>query len=470
MENNVSRSGAISDIESYFDDGAFRADLARRVAIRTESPIPERRPELYRYLTEEMSPYLKDMGFTSEVFDNPREDGGPFLVARHHESDGLPTVMTYGHGDVVRGYDDQWRDGLNPWLITEEGERWYGRGTADNKGQHTINLAAMKAVLKERGQLGFNVVALIETGEECGSPGLNEFCSSHKELFEADVFIASDGPRLQPDQPTIFMGSRGVFNFTMTLNLRDGGHHSGNWGGLLANPGVILSHALATIVDAKGQVLVDGWKAAPMTNAVRQALAKLNVGGGDGGPEIDPSWGEPGLTAEEKVFGSNTFEILAFETGNPRNPVNAVPPRAVAHGHIRFVAGSDPKNFLPALRNHLDERGFEMIELEIEQDIMYATRLDPDHPWARWAVKSIEATAMRDVAVLPNLGGSLPNDVFAEVLGLPTIWVPHSYAGCSQHAPNEHVLAPVCRDALRIMTGLWWDLGAGDTPALRRIS
>ena len=466
----MSRSDAISDIESYFDDGAFMADLARRVAIRTESPIPERRPELYRYLTEEMSPYLEDMGFTSEVFDNPHEDGGPFLVARYHESDGLPTVMTYGHGDVVRGYDDQWRDGLNPWLITEEGERWYGRGTADNKGQHTINLAAMKAVLKERGQLGFNVVALIETGEECGSPGLNEFCSSHKELFEADVFIASDGPRLQPDQPTIFMGSRGVFNFTMTLNLRDGGHHSGNWGGLLANPGVILSHALATIVDAKGQILVDGWKAAPMTNAVRQALAKLNVGGGDGGPEIDPSWGEPGLTAEEKVFGSNTFEILAFETGNPRNPVNAVPPRAVAHGHIRFVAGSDPKNFLPALRNHLDERGFEMIELEIEQDIMYATRLDPNHPWARWAVKSIEATAMRDVAVLPNLGGSLPNDVFAEVLGLPTIWVPHSYAGCSQHAPNEHVLAPVCRDALRIMTGLWWDLGAGDTPALGRTS
>ena len=170
------------------------------------------------------------------------------------------------------------------------------------------------------------------------------------------------------------------------------------------------------------------------------------------------------------MFGSNTFEILAFETGNPRNPANAVPPRAVAHGHIRFVAGSDPKNFLPALRKHLDERGFEMIELEIEQDIMYATRLDPDHPWARWAVKSIEATAMRDVAVLPNLGGSLPNDVFAEVLGLPTIWVPHSYAGCSQHAPDEHVLAPVCRDALRIMTGLWWDLGAGDTPALGEIS
>ena len=461
----MSRNEAISRIESYFDDGTFKTDLARRVAIRTESPIPKSRPQLYRYLIDEISPYLEAMGFNCEVFDNPSNDGGPFLVARRYESGNVPTVMTYGHGDVVRGYDEQWREGLNPWLVTEEGERWYGRGTADNKGQHTINLAAMKTVLETRGQLGFNVVALIETGEECGSPGLKDFCATHKELFEADVFIASDGPRLQPDIPTIFMGSRGVFNFTMTIRLRDGSHHSGNWGGLLANPGVMMAHALATIVDAKGQILVGAWKSKPMTNSVRQALAKLKVGGGEGSPEIDPEWGEPGMTAEEKVFGSNTFEIRAFETGNPRNPVNAIPPSAVVHGHLRFVVGSDPEIFLPTLRAHLDDHGFDMVELEAGPDIMHATRLDPDHPWARWVVKSIEETSVHDVAVLPNLGGSLPNDVFADVLDLPTIWVPHSYAGCSQHAPNEHVLAPTCRDALRIMTGLWWDLGEPGTLA-----
>lgn len=461
----MSRNEAISRIESYFDDGTFKTDLARRVAIRTESPIPKSRPQLYRYLIDEISPYLEAMGFNCEVFDNPSNDGGPFLVARRYESGNVPTVMTYGHGDVVRGYDEQWREGLNPWLVTEEGERWYGRGTADNKGQHTINLAAMKTVLETRGQLGFNVVALIETGEECGSPGLKDFCATHKELFEADVFIASDGPRLQPDIPTIFMGSRGVFNFTMTIRLRDGSHHSGNWGGLLANPGVMMAHALATIVDAKGQILVGAWKSKPMTNSVRQALAKLKVGGGEGSPEIDPEWGEPGMTAEEKVFGSNTFEIRAFETGNPRNPVNAIPPSAVVHGHLRFVVGSDPEVFLPTLRAHLDDHGFDMVELEAGPDIMHATRLDPDHPWARWVVKSIEETSVHDVAVLPNLGGSLPNDVFADVLELPTIWVPHSYAGCSQHAPNEHVLAPTCRDALRIMTGLWWDLGEPGTLA-----
>ncbi len=460
----MSRDAALTAIDGYFETGGFMADLARRVAIHTESPIDERLPELFRYLEEEMTPYLEPLGFECKIFENPVPGAGPFLVATRTEDLSLPTVMTYGHGDVVRGYDDQWRAGLNPWEITVEGERWYGRGTADNKGQHTINLAALKTVLETRGKLGFNVIALIETGEERGSPGLNEFCATHKDLFPADVFIASDGPRMQPGAPTVFMGSRGVFNFTMSIELRDGGHHSGNWGGLLANPGVIMAHAIASIVDAKGKILIDEWRAKPMSNSVRGAISKLKVGGNPGEPEIDPNWGEPGLTPEERVFGSNTFEIRAFETGNPRNPVNAIPPRAVAYGHIRYVVGTDPKTFLPVLRKHLDERGFDMIELTPERDFMNATRLDPDHPWAKWAIASLGETGGREVAVLPNLGGTLPNDVFAEILGLPTIWVPHSYAGCSQHAPNEHVLAPVCKDALRLMTGLWWDLGEGGTP------
>lgn len=464
MMSAASRDTAITAIQDYFDNGSFREDLARRVAIKTESPEPDQRPELYRYLEKELTPYLSDMGFECVVHENPRPDGGPFLVATRTEDPDLPTVMTYGHGDVVRGYDDQWREGLNPWTMTEENGRWYGRGTADNKAQHSINLAAIKTVLEQRGHLGFNIVALIETGEECGSPGLKDFCAQNKDLFKADVFIASDGPRLRPEQPTIFMGSRGVFNFTMTLELRDGGHHSGNWGGLLANPGIMMAHALATITDARGKLLIEEWRPEPMTNSVRRAISKLKIDGGENAPEIDENWGEPGLTPEEKVFGSNTFEVRSFVTGNPRNPVNAIPPKAVAHGHIRYVAGTDPMTFLPSLRKHLDAHGFEQIELAAERDYMNATRLDPDHPWAQFAIKSIEKTTEQEVAVLPNLGGTLPNDVFAEVLDLPTIWVPHSYAGCSQHAPNEHVLPEVCRQGLQMMTGLWWDLGGGDTP------
>ena len=453
------REHALAGSDHYFQSGSFVDDLARRVAYRTESPDPAQRSELDRYLADELSPQLEEMGFLCQIFDNPVESAGPFLVARRVEAEDLPTVMTYGHADVVLGYDDQWSDGRSPWVLEQSGDRLYGRGSADNKAQHTINLAALQSVLKVRGSLGFNVVALFETGEECGSPGLKQFCDENNEMLNADVFVASDGPRISPNVPTVFMGSRGAFNFTMSLELREGGHHSGNWGGLLANPGIVLANAIASMVDANGQVLVEGWTAEAMSPSVRAAIAELSVGGGEDDPAIDERWGAPGHTPAERVFGTNTFEILAFETGNPSNPVNAIPPRAVAFGHLRFVVGTRGADLLPALRRHLDDRGFQAIELTSAGPPMEATRLDPSHPWAQWAIESVERTSGKSVAVLPNLGGSLPNDVFAEVLGLPTIWVPHSYPGCSQHAPNEHVLAPVCREALQIMTGLWWDLG-----------
>ena len=74
-----------------------------------------------------------------------------------------------------------------------------------------------------------------------------------------------------------------------------------------------------------------------------------------------------------------------------------------------------------------------------------------------WA--AVERTTGRRPTILPNVGGSLPNDSFADILKLKTIWVPHSYAGCSQHAPDEHLLAPIVREGLGIMTGLFWDIG-----------
>ncbi len=121
------------------------------------------------------------------------------LLATRIEDPGLPTVLGYGHGDVIRGLDDQWTKGKGPWVTAREGDRLYGRGTADNKGQHTINLAALQAVLEERGRLGFNAKFMIEMGEEAGSKGLNELVSAHREDFAADVLIASDGPRTRPN-------------------------------------------------------------------------------------------------------------------------------------------------------------------------------------------------------------------------------------------------------------------------------
>ncbi len=460
-----SRAAAVAVATAWFDTGSLRAELARRVAFRTESQDPTRGATLASYLTEDIGPCVGRCGFDWSIWSNPVAGAPPLLFAERQEDAALPTVLVYGHGDVVAGYDEQWAQGRSPWELSVADGKWYGRGTADNKGQHTINLAALAQVIASRGRLGFNAKLLLEMGEEIGSPGLHLTCERRAESLSADVLIASDGPRLRAASPTIFLGSRGVFNFDLVVSLRDGAHHSGNWGGLLANPGTILANAIGALVDARGRILVDALRPGPIPASVRTALAGIEPGE-PGGPVVDPEWGEPALTPAERVFGWNALEVLAFRTGNPDRPVNAIPPRAIAHLQLRFVAGCDWHVFVPAVRAHLDARGMTMVDVrQATTEPMAATRLDPADPWVRWASESIATTVGAPPIILPNLGGALPNDCFADVLDLPTIWVPHSYPACSQHAPDEHMLCSLAREGLQIMTGLFWDLGEAGTPA-----
>ena len=459
----MTRAASVALAHAYFDSKSFHADLARRVAIPTESQNPDRATELRAYLASELTPSLEMLGFDCRIHENPKK-GGPFLIATRIEDADLPTLLSYGHGDVIRGLDAQWRQGLAPWKLIEEGEKLFGRGTADNKGQHTINIGALQSVIKSKGRLGFNVKLLMETGEETGSPGLNEFCAAHRDELSADVFIASDGPRVVPGRPTIFLGSRGVMNFDLNVNLRPGAHHSGNWGGLIADPGILLAHAIATITGRNGALRVPEWRPAPITDAVKQALADCEPGGGDDAPEIDLHWGEPGLSPAERVFGWSSFSVLAMKVGNPDFPVNAIAGKAWARCQLRFVVGIDPDDVVPALQRHMVREGHPHITVApAREQPMHATRLDPESKWVRWAVASIERTTGNKPAILPNLGGSLPNEVFAETLGLPTIWIPHSYSACSQHAPNEHMLGSIAREGLGIMAGIFWDLGESAT-------
>jgi len=460
----MTRDSAIETISAYFDNGSFQQDLAGLVAFETESQNPNQGVALMRYLTEAMEPRLGAMGFACTIHANPDPRGGPFLIGERHEGDDLPTILTYGHGDVIRAQTEQWREGLHPFELVEEGDRLYGRGTADNKGQHLINMAAMEAVLETRGALGFNCRIVIEMSEETGSAGMPEFFAANRDRLAADVLIASDGPRLQPDVPTMFMGSRGGVSFDLIVDLREGAHHSGNWGGLLADPAMILAQALASITDKRGQIRIPEWRPDSLTPAVRAALDGLPIDSTDG-PAINADWGEADLTPVERAYGWNSFAVLAMHSGVPDAPVNAISASARATCQLRYVVGTDADDIVPALRRHLDAHGFEAVQIEPhDRGFFRATRLDPAHPWVTFVADSLTRSAGRAPHILPNLAGSLPNDNFTDILGLPTVWVPHSYRGCSQHAPDEHVLKPVCRDALRLMAGLFWDLGNGGTP------
>src|SRR5262249_30328090 len=204
---------------------------------------------------------------------------------------------------------------------------------------------------------------MIEMGEEAGSKGLAELVAAHSSAFAADVLIASDGPRVKPERPTMTLGCRGAINFDLVCDLRDGGHHSGNWGGLIANPALILANALATIVGPNGELLVAELKAPQLSPAAKAALADVEIDCGSDRPAVDPWWGEPGLSPAERVYGSNVFHVLAITAGTPGRPVNAVPPKAVANCQLRFIAGTDADATTEILQRHLIARGFERVKV-----------------------------------------------------------------------------------------------------------
>ncbi|GGH53347.1 hypothetical protein GCM10011341_18730 [Frigidibacter albus] len=410
------------------------------------------------YLAELLAPDLHDLGFVCTVLDNPAATDLPFLLAERIEDPGFQTVLIYGHGDVVAG-GEGWSDGLAPFRLARAHGRLYGRGTADNKGQHSVNVAALRAVLEVRGSLGFNCRLLIETGEERGSPGLAQLLHEWADRLSADVLIASDGPRLEIGRPTIYLGARGSLRFMLHVATHDRPHHSGHWGGLLTDPAIRLAHALASLTDATGSLLVPEWRPESLTDEVRHAIADCGVG--DVQDLIDPHWGEPGLTPAERVFGWNSLTILAQASGDISAPVAAISASARAVCQLRFVVGTDAEDIVPALRRHLEAAGLADVQVqEVAGSLSPATRLAADSPWVHLAAASITRTLGTAPAILPNIGGSIPNHVFAHIARLPTIWIPHSYRGCGQHAADEHLDLSIAAQGLQLMAGLFWDIGS----------
>lgn len=461
----MSRAEAIEKAMAAYDDEAagYYVRLKEMVAVPTESQNPARLDDLYRYLREHIAPAFERLGHTTRIYDNPVKGCGPVLLATRIEDEALPTILGYGHGDVVLGMEGQWQEGRDPWTLDMKGERVYGRGTADNKGQHLAHMMALESVLAARGKLGFNSKFVIEMGEENGSTGFREVIAENREDFQADAFFASDGPRANIAGPNISLGNRGALNFNLVCNFREGGHHSGNWGGLLRSPAVRLSHALATIVSPTGKILVEGWRPEGIPDSVREVAKTVERAAGATGPKTDPDWGEPGLTGGQKVSMWNSFEVLAMQVGNPDKPVNAVPPWARAACQLRHVVETRQEDIKPALRAHLDERGFTDVEIQeppiANRGYFKPARTNPDHPWAVWLKGAVEKAGEGTCGVIPCSGGSNVTGIIQSELEIPFAWLPMSYLACSQHAPNEHVLKPLMREGLGLITGVYWELG-----------
>lgn len=458
----ATRDGAIKRARGYFTDGSYLARLRALVAVPTESFPPLHKADLEHYCAGVLGPMVEELGFSVEVLDNPEPQHGPFLLGTRTEEEGLPTVLLYGHGDVVRAMPERWRAGLEPYRLTIEGERIYGRGVVDNKGQHLLAIDALRAVLAERGRLGFNVKLLVETGEEAGSPGIAAFLERYREKCAADVFIALDGPRTSLSVPDITLGTRAGVAFDLVVDLREGSHHSGHWGGLLKDPAVILAYAITSIFTQDGRIKVAGWLPAQVPEAVRKASLAVEVEDMPGAPVPDAGWGEPGLSRTQKIYMWTSAIVLASVSGQPEAPVNAVAGTARARIQVRHTVDVRSEDIVPSLRAHLDAAGLSEVKIEpvLERDFFPASRTDPENPWVRMVAESMQRTVGKPPNVIPTIGASGPSAYFETTLSVPVIWLPFSYGGCGQHGPDEHGLGWMFEEGLGIMAGVWWDIGA----------
>ena len=128
------RHSAIARAQAYLDTGQFETDLARRVAHRTESQKPDNTEVLYAYLIDEIVPEFERNGFECTQFDNPVPSHGSVLLASRREDPGLPTVLGYGHGDVILGQDNQWQKGLGPWQLCRDCLLYTSPSPRDQRG------------------------------------------------------------------------------------------------------------------------------------------------------------------------------------------------------------------------------------------------------------------------------------------------------------------------------------------------
>ena len=169
------------------------------------------------------------------------------------------------------------------------------------------------------------------------------------------------------------------------------------------------------------------------------------------------------MSPNEKLFGWNSFSILALKSGDIDVPVNAIQPSAKALCQLRFVVGTKTNEVISSLRDHLDKHDFRDVKIITENAINFeASRTDLNNIWLQKVESILEEFYGDKIHVIPNLAGSLPNNCFTDILEIPTIWIPHSYKECSQHAPNEHLPIDLLKDSLLLMTNLYWNLGVSD--------
>jgi acetylornithine deacetylase/succinyl-diaminopimelate desuccinylase-like protein len=278
----------------------LKADLARLVAIPSVSEwgFPEHtRPALLE-AHDAVRELLRGAGV--ETLGSLELEGtAPVITGEIPAPDGAPTVLLYGHYDIVPAGDEALWDSP-PFEATEREEAIYGRGTADSKSNLLVHVGALRAW---NGRPPVGVKLLIEGQEEVGSPLEEGYPAANPDPFRADAILVADGGSIRAGQPSLTVSLRGDARLTVEVRTLASNKHSGQYGGAAPDALVVLLRALASLWDDKGDVAVEGlrreeWAGEPYTDEEFRNLAEIEagmpiVGSGGLGSKI---WSGPGIT------------------------------------------------------------------------------------------------------------------------------------------------------------------------------
>ena len=368
--------------------------------------------------------------------------GHPVVYADWLHAPEAPTILLYGH------YDVQPVDPLDEWTsppfkaTVREGEI-YARGAADDKGQIFMHFKAVEAWLKQVGRLPVNMKFILEGEEEIGSRHLDGFTREHQVELAADVLVISDTPMFGRGVPSICYGLRGLAYFQIDLRGTNSDLHSGSFGGVVANPGFVLTQILSQMKDRGGRVKIPGFydDVRSLRDEERAVFAELPFNERQyrtelGAPKLA---GERNYTTLERLWARPTFEVNGLQAGFTGDGAKTVIPAvAMAKVSMRLVPEQDPDTIAGLFETYLRKVTPKTVELTVSRlhgGKPWMTNFD--NPFVQAAARAIER-GFGQAPVFNREGGSIPVvSTFQEVLGLPTVLFGIGLPDENAHAPNE---------------------------------
>jgi acetylornithine deacetylase/succinyl-diaminopimelate desuccinylase-like protein len=352
--------------------------------------------------------------------------------------------VVYGHYDVQPvGQLTEWSSGPFAAVITDG--KLYARGASNSKGDLVARVSAVEAYQKTYGKLPVCLRFLVEGEDGLASPSLYRFAEENAALLRADGCIWDDGYRDTKDRFVINLGFKGI----AFLELRAYGARTdlhSKWGGIVPNPAWRLVQALSTVVSPKGIITIDGFSShvAPLTTEDRQMLKGIELDEAGLRREFRIGAWAHGMTgralAKELIFGP-TCTICGIRTGHTEAGAKTIlPGAATARLDFRLVPDLTPELVVGLLRQHLDTRGFQDVEI-IELGAAPYAKSSPTSMVARAAIESAEETYGVAPLVYPLDPASGPVGAVcgANQPPSPVVSFGVSYFGSNPHAPDENI-------------------------------